>query len=402
MKKTKFITFFIPVLIVMFLIFGVILFPQNSIEAGKKGLDIWVNILIPSLLPFIIGANLVVSLKIVDIIGFIINPITQLIFNVSGKGSLVFVISMISGYPVGAKLASELRNENQISQFEAQRLIAFCSTSGPLFIIGSVAVGMFKDSSLGYLMLVCHYLGAISVGLLFRNYGKETLQKTKSNLGTCVRTVINSKNENNEGFFVLFGNAVFSGVNTLLLIGGFVIIFSVVFEILSLFKVISLMSSILYIPLSFIGVSKELCQAFISGLFEMTIGCANISLVNSSSEVLKVSLSSFLVAFSGLSILAQCCTFIAKTDLSTNLYIFSKLLHGLFAGFFTFILYPLSTSTALVSNFSNIYDTFYGNSLWVSYVNNYKTILPLIVVFYLISALYTLNNSKSKKIARKV
>ena len=134
-NKKQIINFFFPILIVVTLIFGIVSFPNESILAAKKGLSIWVNVLIPSLLPFIIGANLVVDLKVVDIIGYIINPITKFIFNVSGKSALVFVISTVSGYPVGAKLASELRNNNQISKFEGQRLVSFCSTSGPLFIV---------------------------------------------------------------------------------------------------------------------------------------------------------------------------------------------------------------------------------------------------------------------------
>ena len=119
-NKKQVINFFFPILIICTLILGIVSFPNESILAA-----IWVNVLIPSLLPFIIGANLVVDLKVVDIIGYIINPITKLIFNVSGKSALVFVISTISGYPVGAKLASELRNNNQISQFECQRLVSF-------------------------------------------------------------------------------------------------------------------------------------------------------------------------------------------------------------------------------------------------------------------------------------
>lgn len=115
----------------------------------------------------------------------------------------------------------------------------------------------------------------------------------------------------------------------MLSIGGFVIVFSVVFEIFSLFNIISLISSILYVPLSLFGVTKELCHAFISGLFEITIGCDRISSVLSTPEVLRASLSSFLIGFSGLSILAQCCNFIAKTDISTKIYIFSKFLHVL-------------------------------------------------------------------------
>ncbi len=429
-NKKQIINFFFPILIVVTLIFGIVSFPNESILAAKKGLSIWVNVLIPSLLPFIIGANLVVDLKVVDIIGYIINPITKFIFNVSGKSALVFVISTVSGYPVGAKLASELRNNNQISKFEGQRLVSFCSTSGgksalvfvistvsgypvgaklaselrnnnqiskfegqrlvsfcstsgPLFIVGSVATGMFKNPSLGYLMLICHYLGSISVGLLFRNYGKESLNNKKSSLKTNVLNTINNRYKDDRGFFVLFGSAVFNGVNTLLSIGGFVInkksslktnvlntinnrykddrgffvlfgsavfngvntllsiggfvivfsvvsavfngvntllsiggfviVFSVVFEIFSLFNIISLISSILYVPLSLLGVTKELCHAFISGLFEITIGCDRISSVLSTPEVLRASLSSFLIGFSGLSILAQCCNFIAKT-----------------------------------------------------------------------------------------
>ena len=130
-KTTK---YFFPKLIVLLLILGVVIFPKESIIAAKGGIDIWVNILIPSLLPFIIGANLIVSLKVVDILGAIINPITQFIFNVSGKSALVFAISAVSGYPVGARLASDLRLKNDISKYEGQRLISFCSTSGPLFI----------------------------------------------------------------------------------------------------------------------------------------------------------------------------------------------------------------------------------------------------------------------------
>ena len=186
------------------LILGVVIFPKESIIAAKSGIDIWVNILIPSLLPFIIGANLIVSLKVVDILGAIINPITQFIFNVSGKSALVFAISAVSGYPVGARLASDLRLKNDISKYEGQRLISFCSTSGPLFIIGAVAVGMLSNSYLGYLMLLCHYLGAITVGLIFRSYGHEKSNKKNNSIIKNIQILL--RDDDQEGFFISFGN----------------------------------------------------------------------------------------------------------------------------------------------------------------------------------------------------
>lgn len=396
MKKDRLIVFFIPVFIVLFLILGIMIFPNESIASAKEGLNIWSNILIPSLLPFIIGANLIVDLKIVDIVGFIINPITRFIFNVSGKSALVFVISTVSGYPVGAKLASELRINSQISKSESQRLVSFCSTSGPLFIIGAVATGMFQNAELGYLMITCHYLGAISVGLFFRNYGKETTLKSPYSLKVNVENIINSRYSNGQGFFVLFGNAVFNGVNTLLMVGGFVIVFSVVFKILSLFNIINLISYILFIPLSSLGVSKDLCYAFISGLFEITIGCNKIALVSSAPEVLKSTLASFLIGFSGLSILAQCCNFLAKTDINIGLYILSKFLHGTLSGLFTFLLYPVFKSAKLVSNFTNIYNVFYDNAIWNFYITNYKIILPIFILIYILVCLVFLEKTSYK------
>lgn len=388
-KLTK---YFLPKVIVLLLIIGIIIFPNDSIEAAKNGIHIWVNILMPSLLPFIIGANLIVSLRVVDIIGAIINPITQLVFNISGKSALVFAISAVSGYPVGARLASDLRLKQDISQYEGQRLVSFCSTSGPLFIIGAVAVGMLKDASLGYVMLICHYLGAITVGLLFRRYGNEKRRRSNITIVNNIKYIINTPEK--DGFFISFGNAVISGVNTLLAVGGFVIIFSVVFKILTLFNVIDGISSVVCFLLSFLGITKEVCSAFISGLFEITIGCNNIANITYIPEAIKASLCSFIIGFSGLSILAQCCSFIAKTDINTNIYIFNKFLHGSFAALYTFLLYPLSKNYLPVSNFSSIYNSVYNNNVLNHYFYNFKIFLIITVIIYIIFNLYFLYITK--------
>ena len=392
MNIYKLIKYFLPKLIVLLLIIGIIIFPNDSINAAKDGLDIWVNILMPSLLPFIIGANLIVYLKIVDIIGTIINPITQLVFNVSGKSSLVFAISAVSGYPVGARLASDLRLNKDISQYEGQRLVSFCSTSGPLFIIGAVAVGMLNNASLGYVMLICHYLGAITVGLLFRKYGHEKRQISNKSIINNIKYIINTPEKN--GFFICFGNSVINGVNTLLAVGGFVIIFSVVFKILALFNIIDGVSSIICFLFSFSGITKEICSAFISGLFEITIGCNNISDITYVSELTKASLCSFIIGFSGLSILAQCCSFIAKTDIKTNIYIFNKFLHGIFAALYTFLLYPITKNYFPVSNFSSIYNFISNNNILNHYFYNFKIFLILTVILYIIFNLYFLYITK--------
>ena len=81
-NKKEIINFLFPVLVVITLLLGIIKFPNQSMLAAQKGISIWVNVLIPSLLPFIIGANLIIDLKVVDIIGYIINPLAKFIYNI--------------------------------------------------------------------------------------------------------------------------------------------------------------------------------------------------------------------------------------------------------------------------------------------------------------------------------
>ena len=88
----------------------------------------------------------------------------------------------------------------------------------------------------------------------------------------------------------------------------------------------------------------------------MTIGCNNLSQLSNISYNLLVPLCSFLVAFSGLSILAQCSSFIGKTDIKINLYIFSKFLHGLFSAIFTYVFLLFNNEDELSGTYSPPFD----------------------------------------------
>jgi nucleoside recognition membrane protein YjiH len=48
-------------------------------------------------------------------------------------------MGLASGYPIGAKITGNLRREKLCTQVEGERLIAFCNTADPLFVIGAVA-----------------------------------------------------------------------------------------------------------------------------------------------------------------------------------------------------------------------------------------------------------------------
>lgn len=123
-----------------------VIFSKENLSATKNGLLLWANSVVPALLPFFIATELLSHTSIVTSIGKLLNKYMKPIFNVPGIGAYAFIMGIISGYPVGAKIVTEFRNNGMCSKAEAERLLAFTNNSGPLFIIGTVGISMFGDT----------------------------------------------------------------------------------------------------------------------------------------------------------------------------------------------------------------------------------------------------------------
>lgn len=138
--KTIHLKHYILPSILIFIILFIITFSQDVYNSAHNAFLLWVNNVIPSLLPFFICIELLKKTNFIQIIGKLLTPIMRPIFNVPGCGAFALAMGITSGYPVGAKVASDLYKDNQCSKVEAERLIAFTNSSGPLFIIGALGI----------------------------------------------------------------------------------------------------------------------------------------------------------------------------------------------------------------------------------------------------------------------
>src|SRR5699024_120367 len=136
----------------IFLAFCMIIFPKETFAASLRGLNMWWEVVFPSLLPFFIMAELLIGFGVVKFIGVLFEPIMRPLFNVPGVGSFALSMGMASGYPAGAKISARLREEKQITKIEAERLISFTNASSPLFIFAAISVGFFHDVKLGLIL----------------------------------------------------------------------------------------------------------------------------------------------------------------------------------------------------------------------------------------------------------
>ncbi|ABR48916.1 Sporulation integral membrane protein YlbJ [Alkaliphilus metalliredigens QYMF] len=406
-RMTDFFNTYFIIFIVLGFVGAIVIYPEESVAAAYNGLMTWFTIVLPSLLPFFIGSHLLIGLGVVKFMGVVLEPIMRPIFNVPGVGSFAFAMSITSGYPVGAKVVTNLRQDKLLTQVEAQRLASFCSTSGPLFMIGAVSVGMFHSSEVGVLLSIAHYLAAISVGVLFRFYKRTftpaPLRTQDPNLFKRAVQQLEESRKNNPSFGLLMGNAVKESFNTMLVVGGFIILFSVVINIVEIIGLVQLLAQGLFYLLKPLQMNMQAIKGLITGLFEITIGSKLIAESQSVPLVTKIAATSFVIAWSGFSIHAQVISIISSTDIRPTIYMASKLLHGLFSFVFIYLLYPIFT---LFFTFTTTATNFHQTStirehLFRNFITSIQFFIMLLIILLLFmvftSMILTILSSKKKK-----
>ncbi|WP_342041691.1 sporulation integral membrane protein YlbJ [Bacillus sp. OTU2372] len=370
---------------------SLISFPRESFEASIRGLNMWWEIVFPSLLPFFIISEMLIGFGVVKFIGVLLEPLMRPLFKVPGVGGFVWAMGMASGQPAGAKFSSRLRQEGHLSQIEAERLVSFTNSSNPLFIFSAVAVGFFNNPKIGLLLAAAHYLGNICVGIIMRFYGKETPEESlddrkKFKIRNALSVLHQTRIKDNRPIGKLLGDAVNSSIQTLLMIGGFIILFSVINKLLYQLHITAILAKTIEWLLSSLSLPDILSIPFISGLFEITMGSQLISQVQDATLLQKAIVASFILAFSGFSIQAQVASILAQTDIRFKPFFIARILQGIFAAFFALLLWkPLYVRFNRNEQPSNALPVgFFGDGTWANhFYHKMVEVGPLITILSL-------------------
>lgn len=323
-----------PALFTLFTVFLVV-FSSSNLSAAKTGLNLWASSVLPSLFPFFVATELLSKTEIPHILGKFLNVFMKPLFNVRGEGSFGFIMGVISGYPIGAKIACNFRKNNILTKCECERLLAFTNNSGPLFIIGTVGITMFGSSTIGFLLLFTHLLASLTVGIIFR-FWKSSETKDFSSL---------SLNSNDKNFKkVTFSNlggviaeSISSATTTIMMIGGFIVLFSVIISILNTSHFTNILNRLFVPTFALLHIPSSFISPMFTGILEITNGISLISNITIKNISLNIIITSFILGLGGISVLLQVWSIVAKSDLSIKPYIYGKFLQGCFSAFYTFI-----------------------------------------------------------------
>ena len=267
------------------------------------GIKLWLAFVVPALFPYFFITTILSSMSITSKISSKLSFITKRLFNVNGAVGYAFFMSVISGYPVGAKIVCDLKEKGLISESESVRASALCSTSSPMFLINSVGNFMFKNTLLGVILFLSHFLSAIIIGLIFSFYKR----KDKPN-----EVLINQ----NKRLDNLLYESAYSSVISILVVGAIITVFYIFSNLLFSLNLLNPIISIFSLVLG----NHTIAKGFVFGLLECTQGLKIISAFNGS-----LPLCAFICGFGGLSILMQSIAYLKKAKIKTAPFLISKL-----------------------------------------------------------------------------
>lgn len=329
---------------VVFITISMVKYPKEAFDSAIMGLNLWWNVVFPALLPFFILSELLMGLGVVHFIGILLEPLMRPIFNVPGVGAFALSMGLASGYPMDAVITCKFRKNQLCTAVEAERLLSFTNTADPLFMFGAVAVGMFGMPELGAIIALAHYLSSFLVGIIFRFHGRQRdhyANESKIIKGNILlrafRALYAAKQEDKRSIGQLLGDSVKSSMNTILLIGGFIILFSVFLRILSVIGITDLLTNVFAGFLGLIGFTSNLAPALVSGFFEIDLGTLAASQADGS-LLEKTVIASMIIAWSGLSVHGQVASIVIESGIRMFPYMMGRVLHAALAAVITVIL----------------------------------------------------------------
>lgn len=312
----------ISTVLTIYILFGLLLMPGLCMDAASKGLALCISVVIPSLFPFFICSKILIKNGFAEKISKPLHFLMRPVFNVPGCGAFAFVIGILSGCPVGAKTVTDLYEKSMCSHTEAQRMLCFCNNSGPLFIIGSVAIGMLGFKEVGAILYASHVISAVAVGLIMSNYRRrETVR--------CLGETKHKKTDD------VLAESVTESVSLIGYVCGFVIFFAVAIAILKQSGIIDVITH------NF--ANKNIVSAILYGMCEMTNGIGTLSGCRITLHV--VCGVSFIMGFGGLSVILQVYGIVKKYNLSIAIFAFAKFLQGIISSLITYCMLTFSKIT---------------------------------------------------------
>ncbi|KUP23237.1 nucleoside recognition domain-containing protein [Paenibacillus sp. DMB5] len=310
--------------------------PESSFAASLQGLKLWWTLIFPALLPFLILSEMLTASGFVHGFGVLLGPLMTRVFRLPGAGGWTLALGMTAGFPAGAGGVQQLHKQGGISDKDAGRLASLAHFASPVTIVIVVGAAFLHSPAAGYALLAIHWVSGLAAGLtaaLFSGRdrsiasGPELPAVKPASLPSRVRqTMLQAREKDGRSFGRLLGESVSTAVQSLMVIGGYMIMFSVVINIITAwFPQLSpgFAASVLEIHLGANAMTSQVAEPFAFG----AIGVTSLALLSA------------VLGWSGICGQLQALTALKQAKARFLPYAAGRLLHSLYAFGLTFVLW---------------------------------------------------------------
>lgn len=302
-KSNKILVFALFFVCILFIIS-----PAIYSKSCLNAISVWALNVLPTLLPFFILTRLIVGLTTPK--PNRVDKVFNRLYNTPALTSVIFVLSVISGYPMGAKLICNLFEGKIIEQDDAKRMLSFCSISGPMFIVGTVGVGIFLSYKAGLIILLSNILASLINGLIYRGKRKILQEKKEITFGE-------HKN--------LLQSSVYDALISVLMVGAYIVLSFLIVDLLKNTHVLSLIANFICKIFKFFNVKAV--EAVLAGIIEITRGVLDLQASGISLSI-KTIIASGIIGFGGFSVMMQSYSFLTTLKIKMKTMFLQKLTQG--------------------------------------------------------------------------
>ncbi|MBW7571647.1 sporulation protein [Caproiciproducens faecalis] len=143
-----------------------LVFPAPATAGAKNGIGYCLQILVPSLYPFMVLSVFVVKSGLSEKIGRVFEAPCRAVLKLPGSSAASILMSAVGGYPTGARSIAALYENGSISENQASRMLCFCVNSGPAFVITAVGIGFLHNGRSGVILLVSQLAASLILSVM--------------------------------------------------------------------------------------------------------------------------------------------------------------------------------------------------------------------------------------------
>ena len=158
----------------LFCLFLILRNPDVAIEYITSGLRLCAVTVIPSLFPFLVLSELIVSGGIGRLL---LRPVSGLLaglFRLPPDGCCAILLGMFCGFPVGARAAVSAYDAGRLTRDEAERVICASTNPSSAFLLNAVGVSLHGNRRYGSALLTVTLLSALLIGILLGRMPKKS------------------------------------------------------------------------------------------------------------------------------------------------------------------------------------------------------------------------------------